>query len=1174
MGDLTEELSIPDNAQDLSKLLRSTSTKPHQIAEIVSKFDKLETYFPKKEIFVLDLLIDRLNNGNLDDFKTSEHTWIIFTRLLDAINDPISIKKLLKKLKTVPVMIRTFFLWPKDKLLTRSVSFIKAFFAINGYLIVNFSVEESFQLLEHAINGLSSCPTTDFALSYLQDACNLTHVDNITTTDNKIATCYCKHMLLPSLRYFAQTKNSASSNQSFIRLSHFMGKFLLQPRIDYMKLNKKFVQENASEITDDMAYYYFATFVTFLSKDNFAQLEVIFTILGAKKPSLECRFLNLLSESKKTVSQEFLEALLLEMLASTDESGVLSLIPIILKLDIEVAIKHIFRLLELIQLENLNDPLFSSHIWDLIIQSHANARELSDFFAKINEYCSRKGPDSYFLINHPAYVKSITKQLFTLSSLQWKNLLQTLLDQVNHDSTNRVPLYLLRICLEGLSEGASRATLDEVKPILSQVFALESFNNSLQWDLKYHIMEVYDDIVPAEELEKIDYVLSSNIFDTTSADVEELFFYCFKLREYISFDLSDAKEKFMRHFEILDEERKSNLSYSVVSKFATLVNNNFTREQISSLIDSLLLNSTNLSSLLKNDDIFEETNITYALINKLALSYHQTFALEALIQIPIQCINKNVRVALINNLTCESFCLDSATRECLLHLLSSPTFKSNIETNFYELCEKTIMSPEMAISETGDEEKEIEDKISIFEKVWTNHLSQAKEPVSEKFLESGYDIVKQSMSLSNGDSKLIIAGFTIAKFLKPDNKHRDIQGMAISYAVKILENYSENFESETIPLFRISMSTLYKIITTGQGDISKHKSRILDIFSKIMLRYHSKKVYHAPEEQEMFLVHSLLTENKLEYIFAEYLNIEHTDKCDSALGFCLEESLKQGPDAFNRLLWNSAKSFSTISQPCAEKFVRVFIIMSKRIARDNNLGHHLFVIALLEAYTYCDIEKFGYKSYLLLFNAIKEFLVSKPWLFSQYCIEMLLPFCLKTLAFIVNHESTDEINEGFINIIEVIDHILLVHRFKFSNRHHLFNSVLCQILEIIAIHDGTLCANSADAVARLITNYCEPYNVSNAQNGQKNNLSSKISLIKQSIRKNVLVVLTKYIQLSITTQFSLNIKKSLQPGIHAIFDILSQNELNQLNAFLDTPGKQYFKALYLQYKKVGKWRED
>lgn len=127
MGDLTEELSIPDNAQDLSKLLRSTSTKPHQIAEIVSKFDKLETYFPKKEIFVLDLLIDRLNNGNLDDFKTSEHTWIIFTRLLDAINDPISIKKLLKKLKTVPVMIRTFFLWPKDKLLTRSVSFIKAF---------------------------------------------------------------------------------------------------------------------------------------------------------------------------------------------------------------------------------------------------------------------------------------------------------------------------------------------------------------------------------------------------------------------------------------------------------------------------------------------------------------------------------------------------------------------------------------------------------------------------------------------------------------------------------------------------------------------------------------------------------------------------------------------------------------------------------------------------------------------------------------------------------------------------------------------------------------------------------------------------------------------------------------------------------------------------------------
>ncbi|QHS74271.1 ribosome biogenesis protein URB2 [Saccharomyces paradoxus] len=1173
MGDLIEELPIPDNAQDLSKLLRSTSTKPHQIAQIVSKFDNLEVYFPNKEIFVLDLLIDRLNNGNLDDFKTSEYTWITFRKLLDAIDDPISIKKLIKKLKTVPVMIRTFYLWPKDKL-SHGISFMKAFFAINDYLIVNFSVEESFQLLEQVINGLSSCSTTDFAFSYLQDACNLTHIDNITTTDNKIASCYCKHMLLPSLRYSAQIKHPVTSNRSYIRLSNFMGRFLLQPRVDYMKLNKKFVQENASEITDDMAYYYFANFVDFLSKDNFAQLEAIFTILAAKNPSLECRFLTLLSESKKTVSQEFLESLLLETLTSSNENGVLLLIPTILKLDIEVAIKHTFRLLELIQLEHFTDPLFSSRIWDLTIQSHANARELPNFFAKINEYCSGKGPDSYFLINYPAYVKSTTKQLFTLSSLQWKNLLQTLLDQVNHDSTNRVPLYLIRICLEGLSGGASHTTLDELKPVLSQVFTLESFDNSLQWDLKYHIMEVYDDIVPAEELEKIDYILSSDIFDITSGHLEELFFYCFKLREYISFDLSGALEKFMKHFEILDNESKSNLSFSIVSKFATLVNNNFTREQISSLIDSLLSNSKNLYLILNSDDIFEEANIMHALINKLASSYHQNFALEALVQIPIQCINKNVRVTLINNLTNESFCSGAAARKCILHLLSSPTFKTNIETNFYELCEKTIISPEMIISETDHEEIKMEDKESIFEKVWTNHLSQAKEPVSQKFLESGYNIIKKSIALSNCDNKLIIAGFTVAKFLKPDNKHRDVQDLVVSYTVEILKKYSEECDSKAVPLFRISMSTLYNIITAGQGDISKHKAEIMELFSKIMLRYRSEKVHHAPEEQEMFLVHSLLAEDKLEYIFAEYLNINHTDKCDPALGFCLEESLKRGPDAFNRLLWNSAKSFSTISQSCAEKFVRIFIIMSKRISRDNSLGHHLFVIALLEAYTSCDIEKFGYKSFFLLFNAIKELLVSKPWLFSQYCIEMLLPFCLKTLAVIIDRESTIEINEGFVNIVEVIDHILLVHRFKFSNRHHLINSVLCQLLETVAMHDDTLRTDSADAVARLITNYCEPYNVSNPQNGSKNNLSSKISLIKQSIRKNVLVVLTKYVQLSITTQFNLNIKKSLQPGIHAIFDILSQNELSQLNAFLDTPGKQYFKTLYLQYKKIGKWRED
>lgn len=1172
MSELAEELPIPDNAQDLSKLLRSINTNPYQIAQIVSKFDKLKVYFPNKEVFVLELLIDRLNNGNLDDFKTSEHTWVIFKRLLEVINDSISIKKLLKKLKTVSVMIKTFQLWPKDKLSNSRSSFVKAFFSINSYLIVHFSVEESFQLLEHVINGLSSCSTPEIALSYLQDACSLTRIDDIIATDNKIAACYCKHMLLPTLRYFSQVEQRTSSRKSFICLSSFMSKFLLQPRVEYMKLNEKFVQENASEINNEMAYYYFINFVDFLSKDNFAQLEAIFTVLAAKNPSLKCRFLALLSDSKKTVSQEFLENLLFETLSSSNEDGSLSLIPTILKLDIEVAIKHTSRLLELVQLKHSTDTLFSSRIWDLIIQSHANARELQIFFDKINDYCSGKKPDSYFLLNNQVYVKSITKQLFTLSTMQWKKLLQNLLDQVNRDSTNRVPSYLIRICLEGLSESVSHTTLNELKPILSQVFTLESFNNSLQWDLKYHIMEVYDDIVPEEELKKIDHIFSSNLFDTTPEHLEELFFYCFKLREYISFDISGVTKKFMNHFKNLDHETKTNLSFSIVSKFATLVNNNFTRDDVSSLVDLLLSDATKLRELLNSDDIFEEANITYALVNKLALSCDKDFALDALIQIPIQCINKNVRVALINNLTSEPARLGSSAKKCILHLLASSTFKSNIETDFFELCEKTIMTPELAILES----EEIKDGggESVFEKVWTNHLSQAKEPVSEKFLNNGYDVIKKTMLSPNGENKIILAGFIVAKFLKQDTKHKAVQDIIVDYAVKIIENYSQQFEPEAIPLLRTSMARLYEIATFGQCDISKHKATILGSFSKIMLQYHSDKVRHPKEEREMFLLHSLFVDDKLEYIFAEYLNITHTVKCDFALEFCLKRSLEQGPDALNRLILNSAQSFSTINEICAEKFITIFIIMLKKITRDNKLGHHLFVIAMLEAYTSCNVKKFGHRSYLLLFNAIKEFLVSKPWLFTQYCIEMLLPFCLKSITLLISNEPCLEINECFVSIIEVIDHILLVHRFKLSNRHHLINSVLCQLIETLAMHDDKLSVESADSVSRLITNYCEPYNVSNAQNGSKNNLSSKISLVKQSIRKNVLVVLTKYIQLSITVQFSSAIKKNLQPGIYAIFDILSQNELSHLNAFLDTPGRQYFKSLYLQYKKTGKWRED
>lgn len=118
---------------------------------------------------------------------------------------------------------------------------------------------------------------------------------------------------------------------------------------------------------------------------------------------------------------------------------------------------------------------------------------------------------------------------------------------------------------------------------------------------------------------------------------------------------------------------------------------------------------------------------------------------------------------------------------------------------------------------------------------------------------------------------------------------------------------------------------------------------------------------------------------------------------------------------------------------------------------------------------------------------------------------------------------------------------------------------------------------SAKALSRLITNLCEPTNVSSATSANDRNsnvLSSKIALVNKPVRKYLPMVLIKFIKLSISTTLDGTIRKELTPSIYSILDLLSQNELNMISGMLDNAGKQYFRSFYGEYKRVGKWQDD
>ena len=331
----------------------------------------------------------------------------------------------------------------------------------------------------------------------------------------------------------------------------------------------------------------------------------------------------------------------------------------------------------------------------------------------------------------------------------------------------------------------------------------------------------------------------------------------------------------------------------------------------------------------------------------------------------------------------------------------------------------------------------------------------------------------------------------------------------------------------------------------------------------------------------IFMLHSLIQSDNLEYLFAQYLLVRdkclHRENLLRAIGSSIDGSLEESNDKFNRGLAVSIMSLkeSGANDMCSG-ILELCQVQIEKITRENAIGSHLFVKFVSEFYSNMDMFSEERSLVLSVISTIQSLQILKPWLFTQYCTEMLLPMTLKICyLFLKDDRNNDDI---FTNCAKIISNLLLIHRIKLSYRHHLLNSLLCHYFELVFESERyNLTGVSAKALSRLITNLCEPTNVSSATSANDRNsnvLSSKIALVNKPVRKYLPMVLIKFIKLSISTTLDGTIRKELTPSIYSILDLLSQNELNMISGMLDNAGKQYFRSFYGEYKRVGKWQDD
>lgn len=1172
--------NIPQNTQDLTKFLRSKDITTEEICNVVSSFDDLSFNFPLKEVFVIELLVDRWNDMNITNFKTDPNIWNIFNLMYLRIKEgyiiDCNINSLFKHFKYVKHLIRTLELFNDSDDNIQSITkflinFQKTCTLINQDLILNVTLSESQSIISNILNIFNKLTPEQLPLQTKNDIFNqlfkLTDLHNKSLSINfsiKDSNNYMDTTFLPSIEFI-----TLHPNDTFIIdiLSEIMKIFIFSPlkvndSIDLLQKNiEKF--SNSKKLNSNMCVIIFEKSLEFLSKKNITQLESLFITITKKFPQVSPILLKDISSSKKTLSQNFLEELFKNTISldsfTVNNPNFWGLLLSILELDIEIGIKYFQELITLI-LKNFNEyPTFTKDIWNKVIQCHIDAREFYQFFEKlqifIEKYDKIESQSSIVLIENPIFYNSISDNLPYLSSSQLIDILSNLIETILDDSTDSIiPQLILNVCCSGLLK-MSYTVLPQLKNTFSKIFETDK-NIMTLWGIKYILMEVYDDLVPDEyisSLKENGISIPVNIKDNFILDFTS---YHFKLREYVGFDLNNVISNFINYYKnkLINNEDKLNVLEMLFTKWSSIINNLFNKSDIDFFINELFKSEEHLNlieKLFEDDDFFEEDNITYSLTKLMSEHLDKEKCITLFTKLPIQCINKDIRLSLIDNVSKKST-ISEIDDKLFLHLLQHPTFKSLLETDFKVLFE--YLSKVNKYKHHND----------IFQTIWSNHFSQLKVVANKEYIDNTISILLKNINKKSVDFISFQMAFYI---LMSQEKNEILQPLQEAYLKRVIEILKSKSITKinTKELTWYLKSLYYLSKTNSTLTDMKINELIPNIISEIQTNLHSMD---GDLITSTFLLYCTKSHQNLEFLYAHYLALSNT-KADSqllleGLDLAINNSLIEGQENFNKSFALSISAFSNGDSIYNKHLLNLFFMQYKKLTKDNELGSQIFRNSLVQISN--KLSSINLKEILSFLKLLKELLITKAWLFSQYSIESLFALTLNII-------HSNQNSEVFLACNSIVATILFVHRQKLTNRNHLVIGWLCNTLNIVS--SISMDEDVAKALSRTIVSFCEGSSFTSANRSkQDNKLTSAVSSMKKTLRKDLPILLVTYIHLSLTTSMSQNIRKGLLLGIYSIFDVLSQTELELTSAMLNNSGRQYFKNLYTGYKKDGKWRED
>ncbi|VEU21267.1 DEKNAAC102202 [Brettanomyces naardenensis] len=1180
----------------LTRCLRNKKTSVQEIHDISISLIEGEDnddshskyHLPQKERFIFELLCDRLSQQNLVEFKTSPLVWDLFYKTwlkFDEEKGLIHVRETtLQKTKLSNILAASFDEIDhsssyNDHDLVRLICDCVLLITKQSRLI--FSQDQSVSMISHLLNFVCSA-TPPYGNDLVEIIASI--IVSIFRQSNTSALQYNKKNVslfcgscLPNLVLLI------SSNSTTSGLQQSLGKIVEDvlfsgDNLASCKDNLGFFVNSAraqSKIgTKELAYL----FKTVIPHFDVPDIEEIFKYFTTRYPESTAELLKEVVKINKTLSTKFLSGLV-EPVSFRPGKDSYEIMIQSLKRNTEVGLKFGKRIFNRLIRQPEGSEDLSLQLLEILFQCYSKSREISAFVSLWQENILKdKGQKSVLVSDE--FILFCSSYFVALPYVQLERLVRKLVDSFR-DQSEKAIIPLTSICIglltgvTGSVHSSSNSSLISAIEKLKDLFieflsiaARRSYDDHV-WKLTSYVFMLYD-------LKDLDPSIKTIFGDVK--DGEGYYFAIFRILEQ---DSSYYRKEIGSTFvEMFAKSESIEFKRIVFKRWCVLLNAVLDSGEIGKLVEVLFAqqDSTLVREILSNPVLHEQRKFMGCIVDSIICQCNDKVESSLLFAdiIPVYSYTKQQRRQMIDALYGMSISLDSdrsATRRAIVKLLELPTYKSILETDSNSL---------FRLVSTSETEESLALSLEIAETICFECLRQSED-------ESGYiktlaASLSEKMAEDDVHTHVSIVLSLVGSWLKlhPDtDRFSDLLTLSATKCLKLLSG--DQSDSEICWLSN-ALANLYLL---GPDCIDKSGLK------QLVKRIGSEKGGSPEVQSALFKIVCTFSDSyEPYYIISLFLTLANTESNFSSVDSYID---KLDETQFIEIWKQVLEGFASISDEDVDSYLWLvcsFFERAKRPVNDDSEAFQSFQGLVLQSLS--SLISLKESLFLSHFNlsvkllvCVKTLVSAKYWSLAQYSIELIFVLVEKiTHGIMISENSEDGEVQLYIQLTQVVASIVLFQRFRLSNRFHLLVAVTVHLMEALFEREGfgpTISSSKDCGIAfeRLMGNICEPSTSSITGHSSKVDDGSTdvsattlLSREKVNLRRSLPIVLLNYLRFFLRYKVRPEMKDYLSNSIYLVFNTLTSNELNYVNASVDSQSRAAFKKLYDDYVKFGKWKED